>query len=674
MVKMFWHVNRIGISACLLAVLAVAHAQATTIDRSVEFRDQYKSVPALESDDFSTQAKPWRPDEKTAVRNLVAGIKDRHPDLFARLTAVRRLRLYRVNEIFFYNPGPGRISGYAVLVKNGIILPDTTVADIVKSHGSKGADRAAKFQNIATIAHEMAHLIDQDHLTSTKAWFDLVNPRLTAFRKAIGANGADEYRRAELAPTYGFPTGYAATSPVEAFAEYVGFIVAQPEVRIPEDIKAFIQANVFAKASPEDATLFEFSRAMSAADKGDLKTAKRSLEALLAKSPNLFAALSARWKLLIEEKKFEAAISDISRMLGLAENMNLGAWRVSKYRTQRGDIYVKFKKRELALADFTAALKADPENVIALRSRAQLFIDKYKPKEALSDIDVALKLRPKNWLFLYMRGIAHKIAKQYKQSINDLNRIFQLVPSAKDDPVLFAEILAHRASAYGSLGRHRDAAADYGKALKADPTKKYLRMNMGTAYFLARDFQKADMVFTAIISDNKTKKSGKTNAYTRRYKNREQMKRYAEAAADAARVIELTGPWNNRAYVDHADLLRLAAKYDEAIQAYTELLKLYGGKRKTKLYGGQRKFAGQIYGRLGQLKVLSKQYEAAVQDLNKAIELRPDYAILYLERGRAYLSFGKEALAVRDFQNAIKKAPPKLVKKMKGWVKEATKK
>lgn len=657
---MIWHINRTVFSACLLAVLAAAHAQAASIDRSVEFRDQYKSVPLLEYIDFSTRVKPWKPDEKTAVGNLIAEIKDRHPNLFARLTAVRPLRLYRVDKFPFRNPGVG---GYSEWVKNGIILPDMTVADIMKSQG-KGADEETRVRNIATIAHEMAHLIDQEHLTSSKAWLDLINPRLTAFRKALGADWQVEDQNAELARrTYGFPTNYAATSPVEAFCEYVGFMAALPEDQFPEDIMAFIHANVFAKASPEDATLFAIARALSAGEKGDLETAKRSLDALLTKSPNLVVALSVRSKLLINEQNFEAAISDLSHVLSLAEKMNLGAGRMSKLRTERGDVYVKFKKRELALADFTAALEADPEYVKALRSRANLFIDYYKPKEALSDIDVALKLQPKDWQLIYMRGIAHKQDKQYEQAINDFNRIFQL-ESAKKSPILLAEILAHRASAYGYLGRHREAAEDYSKALKADPTKKYVRMNMGWAYFLAQDFQKADRVFTAILSSKKISKSRRGEIYTKRYKTREQMKRYAEAADDAAKVMELTGPWNAHTYVAHADLLRLAKKYDEAIQAYTDLLKLYGEK-----WG----YAPSIYGRIGQIKRMQKQYEAALQDLNKALRLKADYARMYMERGIIYRFLGKDDLADQDFQNAINKskAYPDLLKNMKGWVKDA---
>ena len=57
----------------------------------------------------------------------------------------------------------------------------------------------------------------------------------------------------------------------------------------------------------------------------------------------------------------------------------------------------------------------------------------------------------------------------------------------------------------------------------------------------------------------------------------------------------------------------------------------------SKAFGG--------YGRLG-------QHERAIQDLNEAIRLDPQDAIVHLNRGVAYRAMGKSAEAERDFAKA----------------------
>ena len=52
-----------------------------------------------------------------------------------------------------------------------------------------------------------------------------------------------------------------------------------------------------------------------------------------------------------------------------------------------------------------------------------------------------------------------------------------------------------------------------------------------------------------------------------------------------------------------------------------------------------------------------EQYERAIEDFNKAIELKPDYAEAYVNRGNSYLGLEEYERAIEDFDKAIKIDP-----------------
>jgi tetratricopeptide (TPR) repeat protein len=60
---------------------------------------------------------------------------------------------------------------------------------------------------------------------------------------------------------------------------------------------------------------------------------------------------------------------------------------------------------------------------------------------------------------------------------------------------------------------------------------------------------------------------------------------------------------------------------------------------------------------LAETKIDKKDYQGAMQDANKAIEIDPDSSQAYLNRGRAYLKLNDYQKAIADFNRAIKLKP-----------------
>ena len=70
---------------------------------------------------------------------------------------------------------------------------------------------------------------------------------------------------------------------------------------------------------------------------------------------------------------------------------------------------------------------------------------------------------------------------------------------------------------------------------------------------------------------------------------------------------------------------------------------------------------GNIYANLG-------QYQRAIEDLDRAIQLEPDNALYYLDRGLAYADLGQDQQAIQDYNEAIRLEPTALHYNIRAFV------
>ncbi|MCX6258941.1 MAG: tetratricopeptide repeat protein [Bacteroidia bacterium] len=94
----------------------------------------------------------------------------------------------------------------------------------------------------------------------------------------------------------------------------------------------------------------------------------------------------------------------------------------------RATLYIYLQKYELAAADYSKALKFDPENKELTEKRAYAEFQDGKWKEAISDYDRLMSAgNSKTYMFLY-RGTARLKAEMFREAIDDFNNLLQIEP------------------------------------------------------------------------------------------------------------------------------------------------------------------------------------------------------------------------------------------------------
>jgi tetratricopeptide (TPR) repeat protein len=248
-----------------------------------------------------------------------------------------------------------------------------------------------------------------------------------------------------------------------------------------------------------------------------------------------------------------------------------------------------------ALANINRAIRSDPRMAIAYFARGDINRSDGDAKGAVADFTIGIKMDPKFAPAYVGRGNARRNLDDTKGAIADFNKAIKLD--------------AKNASAYIGLGMARTqkgiggAVNAFTKAIKLDP--KY-----SEAYF-GRGWARA--------SKGETKR----------------------AISDFTRAIKLN-PRHGMAYMLRGEAYRANRETDKAIADFTKAIKV-----------GVPNWA-HAYGNRGSVRLTKGDYNRALVDFDKAIELDPKLAALYLGRGTVYLEKGNTEKAIGDLTLAVK--------------------
>jgi tetratricopeptide (TPR) repeat protein len=219
------------------------------------------------------------------------------------------------------------------------------------------------------------------------------------------------------------------------------------------------------------------------------------------------------------------------------------------------------------------------------------------------------------------------------------------------DESMKASVYLGRGTCYAKIGRLQDAIDDLNRAIKIKPDVPLYYWSLSSFYQKQGNWDEAISVAEKAMAREQPPTPHSYFFYASLYSARWSLKRndadYEKAVELAKQAININAAYANP-YLLLANLYKNykgGVKADEAIANY-ELAARYDSNNALIYFG-----LGDLY--LG----FKNNDNAAIQNLAKAVLLKPDFAQAYYELGRAYSNKRDYAEAAKQFQNAIKNDP-----------------
>jgi len=251
-----------------------------------------------------------------------------------------------------------------------------------------------------------------------------------------------------------------------------------------------------------------------------------------------------------------------------------------------------------ALADFERVVELDPLDLNAHCNVGTCKSRLGRDREALADFDRALQLNPTMQDAYAGRATSKARLGDLAGALTDYDRALELSPS---DPIS----LANRALCKAQLGRHADALADYDLALELDPTRANVHLDRAASLVaLGRDEQ---------------------------------------ARADYEAVLRLDVN-DHRAHYNLGICEERLGRAQQALAHYDRAVELAPNTM------------GYLHSRGGCLASLGRDLEAVV-DFDRVLQLDPDQLAAHYSRGISLGSLGRHAEALESFNRALELDP-----------------
>lgn len=199
-----------------------------------------------------------------------------------------------------------------------------------------------------------------------------------------------------------------------------------------------------------------YNKALAQSEMKDYKGAHETLGKLISRYPAFDNAYLGRARVFIAEGDTVSALNDIDKAIDINKNA------VNGY-IMRADLAImRDTALEGALEDMNQAIRLQPQYAGFFINRAFL---KYKLDDyygAMSDYDYAIQLEPENRIALFNRGMLRAEIRDDNNAINDFSKVISLNP---DD----YKTLYNRAMLYRQTGNLKGAIADLDKVIEMFP-------------------------------------------------------------------------------------------------------------------------------------------------------------------------------------------------------------
>lgn len=406
--------------------------------------------------------------------------------------------------------------------------------------------------------------------------------------------------------------------------------------------------------------------------------ADSTLTRLIATNPKFYEAITARAQLRVEMGDTTGALNDIEESLRVSRTQDYpyalkaqiysdkGDWgdaveamdEVVRLYPDRADLYInraflKYKNDDYfgAMNDYNETLHIDPYNTAALFNRGLLRFEVMELDGAAEDFSKVLDLDGGNFHALYNRALVYLAAKDYSKAEPDIRSIIQRYPRFYPAYYAMAQCLHEKGDERGAV-RNMMIADDIVRRYVENPEKNPLdRPTIDVAANSKghkgeegeSDEEIMNRFNQLVTSEVDTHAS---LSFNDKYKGRVQDRETSlspeplfhlsllapeESLKAVSNYFRELGELNARNYIDETIYLKeddkpmSQAQIDEAfalVDKYTVALSI------------QKKRAIDYIAR-GILYSMLRNYESALSDFNKALELTPDYTVALMGKGYA---------------------------------------
>lgn len=407
-----------------------------------------------------------------------------------------------------------------------------------------------------------------------------------------------------------------------------------------------------------------------------------------------------RGMLYLKMEKQDSALADLNKTIMLDSSVTLAYFSRGLVKNNKGDI-------NGALADFNKVLAIEPGNALTLYNRALLKSNIGDLNNALADYDQVAILNPKNVLIFYNRGGVNYELGNYKKAIADFSKAIELYPD-------FANAYLNRSMAKRQLKDEKGAYQDYLTAQKkiseyksklgdknlsefADTSKKFNKLlafdadfgrgnegesliqnkkveitlkplfrllavasyepPMAGSYYLPafENFRKSlETVPTEMTSERSTlsgdelkAKLEKVDSLLQIQSSRELLFEKAILLGDLKRYTTALDLYNNLYTENRNDAFALFNRSSVQGEMIEFINSIDNSFQAVTLSESGKPSAKR------QQKVVNYNYQEAIEDLNRAAQIIPDFPYIYYNRGNLNCLSNEYTKAITDYTKAI---------------------
>ncbi len=298
----------------------------------------------------------------------------------------------------------------------------------------------------------------------------------------------------------------------------------------------------------------------------------------------------------------------------------------------QGRELVKQGKQQAAIANYTEALKLNPQNALTYYQRGNSYYSQRAYEKAIKDYTAAIKIKPNYNDAYYQRGLIYYQLNDNEKAITDLTQTLRINPN-------YTNAYNKRGQIYYKIGDYKNAIQDYSQSIRLNPKDSNTYINRGITRGRIGDTAGAISDYTQAIKLN----PNQVQAYHTRGKSHLEMADYQGAIADYNRVLELK-PDDSDAYTNRCSAYLNLVNHQAAISDCKQAIEI---NPQNDLAYNHRCIA---YFNLG-------EYRRAIEDCSIAIDINNENAKAYINRGLTQSARGYLQEAIEDFTTAIKINP-----------------